>query len=72
MIRMAHWYNRDKRAENVQKGPAMRQFIQGKGIPDKYAKHIVSFASLHETIQEYSFLIFLSIFSLDSSYNIYA
>lgn len=42
MIRMAHWYNRDKRAENVQKGPAMRQFIQGKGIPDKYAKHIES------------------------------
>jgi|TARA_B100000959_G_scaffold175537_1_gene183780 hypothetical protein len=42
MIRMAHWYNRDKRAENVQKGSAMRQFIQGKGIPDKYAKHIES------------------------------
>ena len=42
MIRMAHWYNRETRAENVKKGAAMRQFMQNKGINEKYAKHIES------------------------------
>tara|TARA_B100000929_G_scaffold275222_1_gene248969 strand:+ start:55 stop:807 length:753 start_codon:yes stop_codon:yes gene_type:complete len=42
MIRMAHWYNRDKRAENIEKNQAMNKFLQSKGIPDKYAEHIES------------------------------
>jgi len=42
MVRMVHWYNRDKRSENIQKYQEMRKFMQGKGMPDKYAKHIES------------------------------
>ena len=42
MIRMAHWYNRETRAENVKKGAAMSQFMNDKGISEKYATHIES------------------------------
>jgi hypothetical protein len=39
---MAHWYNRETRAENVKKGAAMSQFMNDKGISEKYATHIES------------------------------
>ena len=42
MVRMVHWYNRDKRAENIEKYQAMRKFMADRGMPDKYAQHIKS------------------------------
>ena len=55
MVRMVHWYNRDKRAENIEKYQAMRKFMADRGMPDKYAQHIKN------QFEDYSFQHFKNI-----------